>query len=64
MKKLLIPTMMLLVSGLPLDAQEPALSSGLDKSDMDLTVSPGTDFYEYAAGGWAKKHPLTAEYSR
>ena len=64
MKKLLIPTMMLLVSSLPLDAQDGAPVSGLDKSDMDLTVSPGTDFYEYAAGGWVKKHPLTAEYSR
>lgn len=41
-----------------------ALTSGLDKANMDLNVKPGTDFYEYAAGGWMKAHPLTPEYSR
>lgn len=40
------------------------LSSGLDKAYMDLSVKPGTDFFEYAGGGWMKAHPLTPEYSR
>lgn len=43
--------------------QQP-LSSGLDKADMNLNVKPGTDFFEYAAGGWNAAHPLTAEYAR
>ena len=64
MKKLLIPTVMLLASSVTVAAQTSELSSGLDKTDMDLSVNPGTDFYEYAAGGWVKKHPLTAEFSR
>lgn len=64
MKKFLIPAVMLLASGMAANAQTGGLSSGLDKTDMDLSVNPGTDFYEYAAGGWVKKHPLTAEYSR
>lgn len=37
---------------------------GIDKSNMDTTALPGTDFFQYACGGWNKKHPLTGEYSR
>ena len=44
-------------------AQEP-LSSGLDRSNFDTSVRPGDDFYEYACGGWVKKNPLPAAYSR
>lgn len=40
------------------------LSSGIDLSDLDQTVSPGENFYQYACGGWMKKHPLPAAYSR
>lgn len=40
------------------------LSSGIDKTNMNLSVKPGTDFFEYAGGGWMKAHPLTAEYAR
>lgn len=36
---------------------------GIDKSNLDLSVSPADNFYEYACGGWKKQHPLTAEYS-
>lgn len=38
------------------------LSSGIDKANMNLNVKPGMDFYEYAAGGWLKTHPLDAEH--
>lgn len=37
--------------------------SGIDKKNMDLNVKPGTDFYQYAAGGWLKSHPLDAEHT-
>jgi len=40
------------------------LGSGLDLANMDTTVAPGVDFYQYATGGWQKNNPLTAEYSR
>lgn len=44
-------------------AQNP-LGSGIDKGNMDLSVRPGNDFFQYSGGGWMKAHPLTAEYSR
>ena len=43
---------------------QPAQVSGIDKANMDLTANPGTDFYQYATGGWREAHPLTAEYAR
>lgn len=39
------------------------LSSGIDMANFDLSVKPGDDFYQYAAGGWLKSHPLDAEHS-
>jgi putative endopeptidase len=40
------------------------LSAGIDITNIDTTANPGTDFYQYACGGWMKKYPLTGEYSR
>lgn len=40
------------------------LTPGIDPANLDRTAKPGTDFYQYACGGWIKNHPLTAEYSR
>ena len=37
--------------------------SGIDKKNMNLNVKPGTDFYQYADGGWLKSHPLDAEHT-
>ena len=43
------------------DAQ---LRSGINLSDLDTSVRPADDFYEYACGGWMKANPLPAAYSR
>ena len=40
------------------------LGSGIDKSNLDTSVDPKNDFYDYATGGWAKNNPLPAEYAR
>lgn len=37
---------------------------GIDKENLDLSISPKEDFYKYSCGGWMEAHPLTAEYSR
>ncbi len=43
---------------------ENGMNAGLNFANMDTSVKPGTDFYEYACGGWMKTHPLTGEYAR
>ena len=40
------------------------MTVGIKYENMDTTALPGTDFYQYACGGWIKNHPLTAEYAR
>jgi putative endopeptidase len=37
---------------------------GIKLENMNDTVAPGTDFYQYACGGWIKNNPLKPEYSR
>lgn len=37
---------------------------GIDLADLDESVSPKVDFYQYATGGWQKSHPLKPEYAR
>lgn len=49
------------MAALPAFAQQ-ELNSGIDRANMNLEAKPGTDFFEYAAGGWMKAHPLTPEY--
>ncbi|SNU02980.1 putative endopeptidase [Prevotellaceae bacterium MN60] len=40
------------------------LKSGIDLKNLDTSVRPADDFYEYACGGWMKNNPLPAAYSR
>lgn len=32
--------------------------------NLDKTVAPAANFYQFACGGWMKAHPLTDEYGR
>jgi len=37
---------------------------GVVMKDMDPSVKPGDDFFEYAEGTWLKNHPIPADKSR
>ena len=37
-------------------------AGGLPLCNLDTTALPGTDFFQYACGGWKATHPLTDEY--
>ena len=56
-----------MVAALAADAQAPAAAQGavhgVNKADMDMSVRPGDDFYQYAGGGWLKANPMKPEYS-
>ncbi len=40
------------------------LKSGINLANLNQTVNPSEDFFEFACGGWMKNNPLPAAYSR
>ena len=36
----------------------------IDLTNLDTTVAPNEDFYQYATGGWQEKNPLKPEFAR
>ena len=62
MKKILICTA--LAIGLGACSTKQTMESKIDLANLDQTQDPGTDFFEFATGGWRKANPLTDEYAR
>ena len=60
MKKLLT-LMAIAMTSMAVSAQN---QPGIKPENMDKTVKPQDDFYMYATGGWQKRNPLPAAYSR
>lgn len=61
--KHIIPAVLFASASLTAGAQA-QLKSGIDLKNLDNSVRPADDFYQYACGGWMKNNPLPAAYSR
>src|SRR2546429_9143069 len=65
--KLFIPIIISLIAPLGLHAQQPQseqIAPPLDPNNMDSSVKPGDDFFNYANGTWIKRTEIPPEYSR
>ncbi len=61
MKKLLIlSSVLLMAAGQNTTSKVPAI----DLANLDPSVAPNADFYQYATGGWQQRNPLKPEFSR
>ncbi|MBE9601296.1 M13 family metallopeptidase [Pedobacter sp. MC2016-24] len=47
-----------------LSAQAQSTTKFIDPANMDLSVKPGDNFYEYASGTWIKNNPVPAKETR
>ena len=60
MKKLLFFATILFMASCANNQTTPAI----DLTNLDTTVAPSEDFYQYATGGWQVKNPLKPEFAR
>ena len=63
-KKFYLPILALAVASAACDGKKEALTGGIRMENLDKTVAPAANFYQFACGGWMKAHPLTDEYGR
>ncbi|MCQ2568630.1 MAG: M13 family peptidase, partial [Alphaproteobacteria bacterium] len=44
--------------------KEKVMQSGIKIENMDISVNPGNDFYDFATSGWRNNNPLPDDYTR
>ena len=44
--------------------KEKTMQTGIILENMDVSVNPGSDFYDFATSGWRKNNPLPDDYTR
>lgn len=59
MKKLLIFASMMFMASCANNT-----TPAIDLTNLDTTIAPNEDFYQYATGGWQQKNPLKPEFAR
>ncbi|MDD6780607.1 MAG: M13 family metallopeptidase [Prevotellaceae bacterium] len=64
MKVRTIMTIMAMASATLGATAQDNLTSGIATANLDQSVRPADDFYQFACGGWMKNNPLPAAYSR
>ena len=60
LSKRLLPAILLLAS----IASFSQTTKYIDKANMDLSIKPGDNFYQYANGTWIKNNPVPASRTR
>lgn len=54
----------LVAINLQVNAQQTPVTKYIDPANMDLSIKPGDDFYQYASGTWTKNNPVPAKETR
>lgn len=62
--KFYLSVLALAMAAMSCDNKKEVSTAGIEPANLDKTVSPSADFYQFACGGWMSMHPLTDEYSR
>ena len=55
---------LMIVVAMAITTNAAAQGIGIKMENLNQSVKPGTDFYQYACGSWIKNNPLKPEYSR
>ncbi len=45
-------------------SKERIMTTGIKTENMDISIRPGDNFFDYATLGWRKKHPIPDDYTR